>query len=100
MPVDTKAIKRLLEISGENPERRPVAGMPYTLLDLHCMFAKVQDKRNWRLPIFATIEEYELSVAISAIIFFTGGPVARVNKLPNGKLEIIAHGYYFHTGCG
>jgi hypothetical protein len=98
MRVDTSSIKKLLVMSGENPDKRPIAGMPYTLLDLHCIFAKVQDKRNWRLPIFATIEEYELSVAISAIIFFTGGPVSSVRKLTDGRIEIVAHGYYFHTG--
>jgi hypothetical protein len=98
MLVDTTSIKKLLEMSGENPHKRPIAGMPYTLLDLHCIFAKVQDKRNWRLPIYATIEEYELSVAISAIIYFTGGPVAKVSKLANGQIEIVAHGYYYHTG--
>jgi hypothetical protein len=98
MVIDVLSIRKVLMMSGDDPEKRPMRGMPYTLLDLHCAFAKVQDKRNWKLPIYATIEEHELSMVLAAVIFFTGGGFCSQVRRPDGKIEIVAHGYYFHTG--
>ena len=98
MVIDVPAIRKVIELAGDNPDRRPWGWISFTLLDLHCAFAKVQDKRNWKLPIYATIEEHELSVVIAAIVFFTGGGLCSQTKRLDGRVDIVAHGYNYHSG--
>ena len=98
MVIDVPAIRKVIQLGGNNPDQRPMTGMPFTLLDLHCAFAKVQDKRNWKLPVYATIEEYELSMVLAAVIYFTGGGFSSLVKRPDGRVDIVAHGYYYHVG--
>lgn len=98
LSADVPSIRKVIQLSGEDPERRPWAWMPFTLLDLHCAFAKVQDRRNWKLPIYATIEAHELSVVIAAVVYFTGGGLCSQIRRADGKIEIVAHGYNYHIG--
>lgn len=92
-------IRKSIIQNGVDPLYKPIPGKPFTMLDLHVAFRKVQNEENWKLPIQATVEESEIELVSDAIAFFTGGRPERVGRDTNGKIEIRAHGYYHHVGA-
>ncbi len=70
----------------------------YARKQLHAAFDAVKDKKNWKMPIVATITEDKVDVTDAAISFFAGGGVETAT-LKNGKIRIVAPGYYALIGA-
>jgi hypothetical protein len=70
----------------------------YNRKQLHEAFDAVKDKKAWKMPIDAIIPNDKIDVTAAAIGFFAGGE-AEVFKLKNGKVRIIAPGYYNLIGA-
>lgn len=70
--------------------------------EMHAAFTKVQNPKNWKLPIRAVFEgtEAELMLLQRAIIEYTGGgsSATPVSGEP-GKWLVTAGGYYHHVGA-
>lgn len=98
--ISTEDIRKSILQNGVDPTHKPIPGKPFTMLDLHVAFRKVQNEENWKLPIHTFVEESEVELVEDAIVFFTGGKPVRLGRDKTGKLvEIHAHGYYHHVGA-
>ena len=70
----------------------------YNRKQLHEAFDAVKDKKAWKMPIDAVIPKDKVEVTSAAIGFFAGGG-AESFTLKNGKVRIIAPGYYELIGA-
>lgn len=62
-------------------------------------FTKVQNKKNWKLPIHARIEgDVDRDLIQAAVIYFTGS-VCEFTDLPSGEVLVDAAGYYACIGA-
>jgi hypothetical protein len=57
---------------------------------------------NWKMPIDAWVNEADLRDVEQAAIFFTGGPVEVVARIPSRsaqQVHVRGLGYYRHIGA-
>jgi hypothetical protein len=75
----------------------------YTQEQLEAAFKLVQNKKHWKNPINATIEnpgEEQVACIEEAVIHFTGS-IPDVVTLKGGKIRVQAEGYYaMEAGMG
>jgi hypothetical protein len=65
---------------------------------LRAFFSTICNKKNWKLPINATIFEAERRIAEESIIFMTGGGVEFYATQKKGRVRVKAPGYYENIG--
>ena len=62
------------------------------------LFGEICNKKNWKEEVVGIIDIDKFDDYNSAVIYFTGGGIDIVKKLPKGKVKIHGYGYYFHIG--
>ena len=83
-------------------EKRKIPGMEYWDRykdeDLHTAFELVKDKADWKMPIDATVPaDTDMVLLTDAIIYYTGS-VAEYEILGDGRIHVMADGYYNAIG--
>ena len=63
------------------------------------LFDEICNKKNWKEEVVGIIDSDKYDDYNSAVIYFTGGGIDIVKKLPNGKIKVHGYGYYFHIGA-
>ncbi len=73
--------------------------MKYTQEELRVAFSKVENKKHWKGPVKAIINEKEdVELIRESVIHFTG-TVPHFEKYKKGKLIVTADGYW-NGPCG
>ena len=71
-----------------------------TQWQLYCAFSQlIEDMRNWKDPINASIDSRDLDICQVACIHFTGGQLMVDDALEDGYLKVTSEGYYHHIGA-
>lgn len=65
----------------------------FSLNQLQAAFSKVQDKKNWKAPVFASVSMDELAITMLAVEFYTATKVEVQQIMGNGNVLIFAKGY-------
>ena len=62
-------------------------------------FTKIEDKTNWKLPIYTCIPYRDFDLYNAASMFFTGSPLKNRGWWGDGKVCVYGAGYYGGIGA-
>jgi hypothetical protein len=66
---------------------------------LKVAFEKIRPQGNWKMPIYAVIDEKDFEVCDAAACFYTGGGLTWLRKRKGGKVLVSGAGYYQCVGA-
>lgn len=93
------AVADIVKRGSVPPSERPVYG-GYTEAQLQEAFSKVRNKKHWKYPITATIQQSDFDVTSAAVTYFTGSHLEVVRVLKGGKrVRVEAAGYFAAVGA-
>jgi len=72
--------------------------LPYTNWEYHCALSLVTNKKNWKRTISSDIAQADKVIVERAIMNATGSSSVFTEQ-PNGRLKVIADGYYNAIGA-
>lgn len=94
---DEEKYLELKRYFGSDP-KIPVNGERFSQFEMKCAFELIEDKKHWKNPIDATIDESDFELCDYACIFFTGGCLEVVEN-KDGKLRVQSPGYFEIIGA-
>ena len=71
----------------------------YPIADLRVAFEQIEDKENWKNPIFGYIRAADLQKYQAAAEFFAGSSLQIVEFVQNGFASVKGPGYYQSVGA-
>jgi hypothetical protein len=86
-------------INAEAMNTRVLPVVGFTQEQLQAAFSKVQDKADWKAPIFASVAMDELAVTMLAVEFFTATKAEVQQLMSCGNVLIFAKGYRNGPAC-
>ena len=89
-----------MEKLEEEMDAKVVTSSGYTRGELKAAFAKLTEgMENWKMPIHTVIHISEWTLMREACEFFTASTLYQIQDLGEGKMYVMADGYYKTVGA-